>query len=294
MDKVGKAECRLERQQKLEEEQQAHEILVEGQCVESSVKPRSRPRRSNGLPRDANPQQAVSSVHQVGGDPTLHKTFLSNRRRACHRGTGKEQTLIRRAAEKLKATKSSQQAKSSRSWVKMWIQLCMLLCLLNGVDSTALFSAPRQAHPQWNVQDTYQQLWLGNRTKYPRGPEEAREQEQDLRLMQTQRYAGQASEEWKDRRSASHRPHGLSKWPNVARRSQNAAGQLKTSGKYGRLRAIKFEGRSVNGFSIGTMLTVLEQDVGMLNVFGVDHPLKSDELQESSNKLGNKGCKGSC
>ena len=83
MDKVRKAEYRLgkQQQQKLQEKQQALEILLKEQkginarmCQRLSgtmEAPTTQPR----LPQDANPQHVWSFVQQLFGDPMFHEAF---------------------------------------------------------------------------------------------------------------------------------------------------------------------------------------------------------------------------
>ena len=62
-----------------------------------------------------------------------------------------------------------------------------------------------------------------------------------------------------------------------------------------KLRAHIFENPLFNGSSMGTIQRVLEQGIGIHEVFGrVEHRLRGDELQERSNKLCKNWLKGSC
>ena len=109
--------------------------------------------------------------------------------------------------------------------------------------------------------------------------------------------------------SVSHQPRGLPKWPTVPRRSR--VGQKKPRAKLGtdlefvqtqilleakdQLEVRKATGAPkmritlFDGSSMGTIQKVLEQDIGMHDVFvGVEHLQKGYELQESLDKVGKK------
>ena len=102
MDKVRNAEYRWKKQQKkLEEEQQALDILLEihARWFRRPSETTESPAKQPWLPRDA---AGVVIVHQCFGGPVLHEAFFffGNRRTTSQRGTRKELAIrTRHAAE---------------------------------------------------------------------------------------------------------------------------------------------------------------------------------------------------
>ena len=160
------------------------------------------------------------------------------------------------------ATKCSNQARSSNSWVKMWMQHCLLLGLLKRAGSRAFFSAPCQVYPRWRRMPPIQ---LGQKWTLHQGfgPDVDREQDQDPlqnRPIGKQRRLGRSV---RSGGSASHQPHGLPKWPNPARRlrvaqkvkgkaqrgvrvrAQRQCKRPRTSWMYRRPRPLQIENHSV-------------------------------------------------
>ena len=119
-----------------------------------------------------------------------------------------------------KAFKCSKQTRSSSSWVKMWVQFCLLLGLLKGlgVNSFVLSilsagsSSMAYHHPDlanWTLHQSVGQTEIGNRSK-------------SRSLYKTQRQAGRFG------RSARHQLHWLPKWPAF---SQKIKGWSKSQGQ---------------------------------------------------------------
>ena len=198
-DKVRQAEYRLERQRKKLWKQQAIEPLLKElkkKVSRDSVKPRSRPRchscrHMTQLSRKCSPLPTKCSQAHPCCERTSWRSQVECSDTSKPRDSSTRKTCCR---DWCTLAKCSKQAKYSSVCVRTWLQRCLLLGLLKGVGSTALYSTHCQALPQWNMQGT---CHLGNRTSHQElSPEGAPQQEQDLLQMKTQGLAGKAWEAW--------------------------------------------------------------------------------------------------
>ena len=188
---------------------------------------------------------------------------------------------------------ASKYSKQASSLVKMWVQLCLLLGLLKGADSTALFS---------DLVRLILNRTCRAHTTNPAG-------QSDLTPRRSRRGSGTGA------RFSPHTDAGASRQglggvegvgevpvinltgSQVANRCQKIEGLVKKSGTKHSKEATD-EGKDqrdvqtakgssklritlFNGSSMGTVQRVLEQDIGMQDVFvGVERRLRGGELRE--------------
>ena len=124
------------------------------------------------------------------------------------------------------ATKCSNRCRSSNSWVKMWMQHCLLLGLLKGAGSRAFPPAHRQVYTRWRRMPPTQigQHWTLHQWF---GPDVDREQDQDPLQKQTHWQAGKAWDEKKEWRKCQS---STSRAPQVAKPCQKIEGCSKSQG----------------------------------------------------------------